>query len=162
MYELANYWILQTLAMMLTVFLLPRLYMTNILGAIFTVVALSFINTSIWSATLFFSIPIEFTSHTAFLFVANGLIFWVLVKVLPGIEVEGFLPALAAPIVFTFCSYFGYQYGKDIDWIEMAKQGYGTVSTVKENLLEEGLNPSEGDAKTESSTEEEANSEEEN
>ena len=166
MYELANYWILQTLAMMLTVFLLPRLYLTNVLGAIFTVAALSFINTSIWSATLFFSIPIDFSTHAIVLFLANGLLFWALVKLLPGIEVKGFLAALAAPVVFTFCSYFGYQYGRDIDWIALGGDAIAAVSTLKDNLLDEADRAStasaeEGEEPALSSSEREVSEEEE-
>ncbi len=99
-----NYWILQTLAMTLTALLIPKLRIDGPIGAFIMVIALGFVNAHLWDVALFYSVPNTPTVQTATLFLANGIIFWILVKVLPGIEVEGFLPALIAPIVFTFCS----------------------------------------------------------
>jgi len=111
-----SYWFLQTAAMSLTALLLPRLRITSVFGALAIVIALAFVNSKIWDAALFFQIPDAFTSKSVLLFAANGAIFWVLVKLLPGIEIDGFLPALAAPVVFTVCSLIIDQYGSRIDW----------------------------------------------
>ena len=105
--------------MCITAFLIPRLRITGIFGALFTVVALAFVNSTLWSTALFFQVPDHFTTHAAFLFIANGLIFWILVKILPGIEVKGFLPAFAAPIVFTLCSMVIAKYGDKVPWSDI-------------------------------------------
>ena len=115
-FQTLNYWILQTIAMGLTIFLIPKLRVSSIFGPVFAVVGLALVNAVIWDAALFFSIPDHFSSQVALLLLTNGIIFWVLVKLLPGIEVQGFLPALVAPLVFTVCSVLVSQYGKDIDW----------------------------------------------
>src|SRR3990172_11967686 len=96
-----NYWILQTGAMMLTALLIPKLRITSLLGASLTVLALGLLNATLWDAALFFQIPHAFSTQALVLLAANGAIFWILVKILPGIEIDGVLPALAAPIVFT-------------------------------------------------------------
>ena len=54
--------------------------------------------------------------HVLLLVGINGLIFWVLVKLLPGIEVDGFLPALLAPVVFSVLNVLVFTYGRQIDW----------------------------------------------
>ena len=90
--------------MMVTALLIPRLTITSIFGALGIVIGIALVNAKLWDAALFFSVPDSFTVHTATLLIANGLIFWILVKLLPGIQVEGLLPALAAPVVFTGCS----------------------------------------------------------
>lgn len=68
------------------------------------VIALSFVNSKIWDIALFFQIPNSLTSQAITVFFVNGLIFWALVKILPGIEIEGFVSALIAPIIFTLAN----------------------------------------------------------
>lgn len=131
-----NYWVLQSLAMGLTVFFIPKLRVTSIFGPIFAVVGLALVNTFVWDTALFFSIPDALTYKVALLFITNGFIFWLLIKLLPGIEVEGFLPALIAPVVFTFCSVLISAYGKDIDWEKVYKQSLLKVQEVKRYLDE--------------------------
>ncbi|NIR58061.1 MAG: hypothetical protein GWO02_00340, partial [Gammaproteobacteria bacterium] len=66
---------------------------------------------------LFLSVPSAPTTQALTLLVANAAIFWALVKLLPGIEIEGILPALAAPVVFTCASLLIDRYGREIDWV---------------------------------------------
>jgi uncharacterized membrane protein YvlD (DUF360 family) len=115
-----SYWFLQTIAMMVTVFLIPKLKVSGPIAAFTTVATLAFINSKVWDAALFFSIPNSLTNQTILLFLTNGLIFWVVVKVLPGIEVEGILAALIAPVVFTVCSLLIFHFGSQIDWIKVS------------------------------------------
>jgi uncharacterized membrane protein YvlD (DUF360 family) len=110
-----RHWLLQTVAMMLTALVIPRLRITSIFGAFGIVIALAFVNATLWNAALFFSVPATPTSATVVLVLANGAIFWFLCKLLPGIEIQGILPAIAAPIVFTFASILVAQYADDVD-----------------------------------------------
>ena len=110
-----RYWLLQTLAMMITALLIPRLRITSIVGAFLIVLALALVNATLWSAALFFSIPASPTVEALVLVLANGAIFWVLCKLVPGIEIEGILPAVAAPIVFTIVSILVARYADDVD-----------------------------------------------
>jgi putative membrane protein len=126
-----SYWIFQTIAMLLTCFFIPRLRVSGPIPAFFTVLTLAFVNSHLWNAALFFQIPDHFAVKTLMLFVANGLIFWLVVKLLPGIEVDGFLPALAAPVVFTVTSLVISQYGSKVDWAPVWNKAYKTVETAK-------------------------------
>lgn len=129
-----TFWILQSLAMLLTALIIPKLTVTNPLGAIAMVIALAFINTNIWDAALFFKIPNHISAQAATLFLVNGVIFWVLVKLLPGIEVEGFLPALVAPIVFTICNLIVVNYGMQVDWPALFSDLLKFVNETKEHF----------------------------
>ncbi len=131
-----GYWALQTIAMLITAFLIPNLRITSIFGATLTVVSLAFVNSSIWDAALFFKVPDTFTSQAALLFISNGLIFWILVKLLPGIEVDGFLPALIAPVVFTFCSLVIDQYGEKVPWAKIGKQSLAFIEETRSRFTE--------------------------
>jgi uncharacterized membrane protein YvlD (DUF360 family) len=110
-----RYWVLQTVAMMLTALVIPRLRITSIIGAIGIVGTLALVNTTLWSAALFFSIPASPSVEALVLVLTNGAIFWGLCKLLPGIEVQGVLPAIAAPVVFTLASMLVARYADHID-----------------------------------------------
>ena len=111
-----SYLFLQTIGILLTALLIPKLKITSIFGAFLTVIALAILNTKVWDAALFFKIPDQFTMHALLLFLSNGILFWILVKALPGIEVEGIMPALVAPVVFTIISLLLDAYADQIDW----------------------------------------------
>ena len=110
------FWVFQTVAMLVTGLLIPGLRVRGPLGAFLMVVALAFVNSKVWDAALFFKLPDSFTTQAIVLLLSNGVIFWVLVKILPWIEVDGILPALVAPVVFSIASVLIGTYAKDIDW----------------------------------------------
>lgn len=124
--------------MWITTVLIPRLTITSFSGAFLTVVALAMVNATIWDAALFFKIPDVFTTHALVLLTANGFVFWLLVKLLPGIEVRGLAPAIAAPVVFSIVSLFINEYLKDVDWIALLGSGLDALSGLRDNLLQSG------------------------
>jgi uncharacterized membrane protein YvlD (DUF360 family) len=131
---LINYWGLQTVAMMLTALVIPRMKITSIFGALGIVLALGLVNATVWDTALFFSVPSSFSRHALTLLAANGVLFWVLVKLLPGIEIEGFAPAFVAPVVFTALSLAISAYGRDLDLIELGRQGAEMLGVVRDRL----------------------------
>ena len=131
-----SYWLLQTVAMLITVALIPRLRVTGIFGATLTVAALALVNATIWDGALFFSVPDAVTTHALVLLTANGLIFWLLVKLLPGIETDGILASIAAPVVFTFVSLVVDRYGRAVDWIAVIQWAIGALETLRDALMD--------------------------
>ncbi len=131
-----SYWILQTIAMLITAGLIPDLRITGVLGATLTVGALALVNATVWDAALFLSVPNAPTTQALTLLAANGAIFWILVKLLPGIEIDGLLPALAAPIVFTCVSLVIDRYGRTIDWVAVIQWGIHALEGARDYLLD--------------------------
>lgn len=131
---LINYWGLQTVAMMLTALLIPRMKITSIFGALGIVLALGLVNATVWDTALFFSVPGTFSRHAITLLVSNGVLFWVLVKVLPGIEIDGFAPAFVAPVVFTALSLAISTYGRDLDLLELSRKGGEILGIMRDRL----------------------------
>lgn len=128
------YWMLQTAAMGITALLIPRLRVTSLLGPLLAALALAFLNQTVWDATLFFSIPTTLTKHSLFLLMGNAVVFWIMAKLVPGIEIDGILPALLAPIVFTVVSVVVFRYGREVDWEAVIKEAGKTVESTKEYL----------------------------
>lgn len=131
---LINYWGLQTVAMMVTAIVIPRLRITSLFGALGIVLALGLVNATVWDTALFFSVPSSFSQQALTLLASNGLLFWVLVKVLPGIEIEGFAPALVAPVVFTALSLAISTYGRDLDLMDLGRQGAAIVTEIRDKM----------------------------
>lgn len=129
-------WILQAVAMVVTAILIPGLKVTSIFGPFLAVISLAFVNSQLWSTALFFQVPDSLTLHTLSLVGVNGVIFWVLVKLLPGIEVKGILPAFAAPIVFSLASLLIYTFGRDIEWQPLFDQAISLLSQLRSYFLE--------------------------
>ncbi len=111
-----GYWLVQTLAMMLTCLLIPKLKVSSPFWAFVAVVALALVNAHFWDAALFFHIPEAVSTQALILLLANGTLFWVLVKILPGIEVEGIVPAMVAPLVFTVTTLVVAEVAQEVDW----------------------------------------------
>jgi uncharacterized membrane protein YvlD (DUF360 family) len=126
-----SYWLLQTFAMLVTALLIPKLRVDGPIPAFLTVLALAFVNAHIWDTALFFKVPDTLSSKALTLLLTNGAIFWIIVKVLPGIECEGILPALIAPIVFTFTSFIISEYGSTIDWSAVGKEALRLMLELK-------------------------------
>lgn len=139
--QMIQYWFLQTVAMLLTALLIPRFRIHGPLAALFLVVVLTVVNSTVWDIALFLKIPDAVSTHALTIVIANGVIFWILVKLLPGIEVNGILPALAAPIVFSIVSIFTYRYGREIDWMKVFDQVVQAVSQIRDILMTEHPQP---------------------
>ncbi len=129
-----NFWVLQTIAMLLTALLIPGLKVTGPLGALLTVVGLALVNSKIWDTALFFQIPDAITTQALVLFLANGVIFWIIVKILPGIEVRGVFPALVAPVIFSILSIVIGEYGKNVDWLGVGRSAVEAIADFRDQI----------------------------
>jgi uncharacterized membrane protein YvlD (DUF360 family) len=127
---------LSTLAMMLTAAVLPKLKVKGPLGAFLVVLCLTVINSTIWDAALFFQIPTSLGQHAFLLLAANGVLFWTIAKVLPWIEMEGVITAFIAPLLFTIFNFLIFKYGKNIDWMQVAKQVITYVEYARDYFRE--------------------------
>lgn len=129
-----EFWILQTIAMLLTALLIPKFWFRGWLSAIILVFALGVVNSTIWDSALFLQIPNNLTTHSVTVLAANGAVFWLLAKILPGVEMRGWLPAVLAPVVFAVMSTLVYQYGRGTDWSGLAQTAAVYVAQIRDNL----------------------------
>lgn len=128
-------WSLQSIAMLITAILLPRFTVDGPFSALKFVIALSLINTTLWSADLFSLIPNSFSAHTLTVIAANAFLFWALAKIMPGVNIDGFMPAIVGPLLFTVISGLTFTYGKDLDWGDLFRRAAGTIEETRDSLL---------------------------
>lgn len=127
-----SYWGLQTAAMLITAIALKGFTISNPLSALFLVISLGFVNSHIWDTALFFNIPNQLSIHSVTLLCSNAVLFWIMVKLLPGISIKGIIAPLLAPIIFTITSILISEYGNNIDWNYLYKTTYEAIQKVKE------------------------------
>jgi putative membrane protein len=136
MNDIVTLFLLQGLAVVITSAIIPGLRVTSVFGPLLMVVGMAILNSYLWDRSLFEAIPNEFTYRALQLLVANGVLFWLLVKLLPGIEVDGILPAIAGPVVFTVVSLLVRQYGSQVDWLGLWERLKSFVSGLKVHFLD--------------------------
>jgi putative membrane protein len=129
-----KFWILQTVAFMLTCFMIPRLTVRGPFSAFLAVVVLAFVNAHYWNAAFFYAIPNTFAVGTLMLVFINGAIFFLVVKILPGIELRGLLPAILAPIVLSVMSMLVTFYGQDVDFGQLEAYIKNLMTHVKSTV----------------------------
>lgn len=137
--SMANNAITYLIAMSLTIIFIPRLWISSPIGAIAILAAIAIVNSTLWDANLFFNIPDSLSVTAIKLFFANGVLFWILVKLLPGIEVKGILPALIAPIVLTFISSLLRIFVPNIDWISIIQALFHSIIDFKNSITQESV-----------------------
>ena len=118
--------------MALTALLLPGLRVTSIFGPFLAVIAIAFLNATLWDAALFFKIPDGMHIQAALLLLVNGIIFLVVVKAMPGIEIRGVIPAILAPVIFTVSSMLIEEHGRDVNWNKVYEAVEQQAHQIKE------------------------------
>lgn len=130
-------WLIQTVAMILTAVILPGFTVSGPISAFLSVVCLGVVNTYLWDAALFYSVPDSVSLHALIMILANGGIFWLLVKILPGIDTRGLLAPLVAPVIFTVSSMLLHHFAKDIEWEKLFTTAKSSIVEAKEELKRE-------------------------
>ena len=144
MYEILNFFLLQSLALLAVCIILPGLKIDGILGIFLLVIALAVLNASIWDSALFHALPKSFSLHSATLVLINGALFWLLVKILPGIRIEGAFSALVAPLFYSALSIIIQTWLEGVDVIGVLLSGLDGLSGLRDQLLggaKDTLNP---------------------
>jgi putative membrane protein len=98
-------WLLTALAFIITAYLVPGIQITGLLPAMAAAAVLGFINALVRPILVLLTLPITFVTLGLFLFVVNGLCFFLASAVVPGFQVKGFGSAIVGFIVLTLVSW---------------------------------------------------------
>ena len=94
-------WLLYTLALIFTSWVVPGIEVSSFLNAMFVVVIIALINTFIKPLLQIITLPINILTLGLFSLVINALLLMLAGYITPGFEVEGFLSALFGSIVLS-------------------------------------------------------------
>ncbi len=99
-------WIISSLAILITSYLLPGIHIVDFLTAFILAVVLGIINTILKPILIVFTLPINILSLGLFTFVINALLILLAAKIVPGFYVDGFWWALLFSIVLSVVNSF--------------------------------------------------------
>ena len=91
--------IISTLAVIITSYLLPGVHLESFLTAVIVAAVLSFLNAVVKPVMIFFTIPITLFTFGLFLIIINGAIIMLADKLVVGFEVKNFFAALLFSIM---------------------------------------------------------------
>jgi len=93
-------WILNAIALLAVTYLLPSIQISGFGTALLAALVLGFINTLVRPVLAILTLPITVLTLGIFYLVLNGLLFWLASALLPGFQVQGFVPAMIGAILY--------------------------------------------------------------
>jgi putative membrane protein len=98
-------WAINAGVLLLLPYIVPAVYVRNLGVALAVAVVLGLLNAIVRPVLFVLTLPITVLTLGLFIFVLNGLMFWLVAQILPGFEVRGFWWAVLAAIVFSLISW---------------------------------------------------------
>jgi len=96
--------ILNALALIVTSYIVPGIEVANFTTAILAAVVLGVVNTFIKPILSFITAPLTIVTLGLFTFVVNAVVLFIVSAVVPGVNVEGWVPAILGAIVLSVVS----------------------------------------------------------
>ena len=98
-------WIVNTVTLFALPHLLETVQVDSFTTALTAALVLGLVNTLIRPILLVLTLPITFLTLGLFIFVINGLMFWVVADIVPGFQVTSFSAAIVAAFVYSVISW---------------------------------------------------------
>jgi len=105
MIRLLIVWLLNAAALMAVAYFMPSIKVTSFVSALIAAFALGFVNTLIRPVLALLTLPISILTLGFFYLVLNGLLFWMVGKLLNGFTVDGFLAAVIGGLLYGLISW---------------------------------------------------------
>lgn len=105
MIRLLIVWILNAAALMAVAYFMPSIKVTSFVSALIAAFALGFVNTLIRPVLTLLTLPISVLTLGFFYLVLNGLLFWMVGKLLNGFTVDGLWAAVFGGLLYGLISW---------------------------------------------------------
>ncbi|OGE42823.1 hypothetical protein A3B45_01115 [Candidatus Daviesbacteria bacterium RIFCSPLOWO2_01_FULL_39_12] len=96
--------VINALAFLLTAYIVPGFKVDNFTSAILSAIVLGVVNTFIKPVLSFVTAPLTIITLGLFAFVVNAVVLFIVAWVVPGFDVDGWLPAILGGIVLAVVS----------------------------------------------------------
>lgn len=106
--------VLNAAALMLTAYVVPGFKVENFTTAVLAAIVLGVVNTFIKPILGFISLPITILTLGLFAFVINAVVLFIVSAVVPGLTIDGWVPAILGAIVLSVVSTVLSSLTKDI------------------------------------------------
>jgi putative membrane protein len=98
-------WLVNTLALVAVAYLMPSVTISSFGAALLAAAVLGLVNAIVRPILVLLTLPVTVLTLGLFIFVINGLLFWMVASFLEGFEVAGFWSGVLGAIVFSLISW---------------------------------------------------------
>ena len=105
MIRLLVVWLINALALMAVAYLMPSIEVSSFGAALVAALVLGLVNAIVRPILVLLTLPVTILTLGLFIFVLNGLLFWMVGSWLQGFWVGGFWAGVHGAIVFSFISW---------------------------------------------------------
>ena len=105
MIRLLVVWLINAVALIAVAYLMPGIAVSSFGAALVAALVLGLVNAVVRPVLVLLTLPVTILTLGLFIFVLNGLLFWMVGSWLQGFEVAGFWPAVFGAIVFSIISW---------------------------------------------------------
>lgn len=96
--------VINALAFLLTAYIVPGFKVADFTTAVLAAIVLGVVNTFIKPVLSFVSLPITIVTLGLFAFVINAVVLFIVSAVVPGVMIDGWVPAILGAIVLSIVS----------------------------------------------------------
>ncbi len=98
-------WILNAIALLAVAYLLPSIQVTGFVAALIAAAVIGLVNVLIKPVLILLTLPVTILTLGLFIFVINGLLFYLVGEVLEGFQVESLLSGILGAILYSVISW---------------------------------------------------------
>lgn len=98
-------WLINTLALLAVPYLMHSVRFDSFSAALIAALVLGFVNTLVRPILLVLTLPVTLLTLGLFIFIVNGLMFWVVAQLVSGFHVASFWSAVGGAILYSIVSW---------------------------------------------------------
>jgi putative membrane protein len=98
-------WLVNTLALIAVAYLMPSITVSSFGAALIAALVLGLVNAIVRPVLVLLTLPVTILTLGLFIFVLNGLLFWMVASWLEGFHVAGFWAGVFGAILFSLVSW---------------------------------------------------------
>jgi putative membrane protein len=98
-------WLVNALALIAVAYLMPSITVASFTSALIAALILGLVNAIIKPLLILLTLPVTIVTLGLFIFVINGLLFWLVGSFVPGFVVQGFWAGFIGAILFSIVSW---------------------------------------------------------
>jgi putative membrane protein len=98
-------WLINAVALLAIPYLMHSVDVTSVAAALVAALVLALVNTLIRPVLLLLTLPVTVLSLGLFIFIINGLMFWLVAQWVDGFHVDSFLSAIGGALLYSVISW---------------------------------------------------------
>ena len=98
-------WLVNTLALIAVAYLMPSISVSSFGAALIAALVLGLVNAVVRPVLVLLTLPVTILTLGLFIFVLNGLLFWMVASWLEGFHVAGFWSGVFGAVLFSLVSW---------------------------------------------------------